>query len=132
MIGFRVKKGLLSHTEALPRDRVQAVGADALTIAGAEAINEEARYPEMSSAKSLGDVHGTKVVTESGSMVGTVSELEVDDLAQTVLTYSLQGSLLDKLRGEHAAIQPGEVLRLGQGGIMIVTDAAAQRLESAE
>ena len=47
-----------------------------------------------------------------------------------MLTYTLQGSLLDKLRGEHATIEPNEVLRLGEGGIMIVTDAAAERLDS--
>ena len=130
VLGFRIKKGLLSHSEALPRDRVQAVGADALTVPGPDAINEEGRYPELSGAKGLADVHGTRVVTESGTLVGTVHELEIDDLAQTVLTYTLQGSLLDKLRGDQAAIDPDEVLRLGEGGIMIVKDAAAQRLTS--
>jgi uncharacterized protein YrrD len=132
VLGFRIKKGLLSHSEALPRDRVQAIGPDALTVASPDAINEEGRYPELSAAKGLGDVHGTRVVTETGSLVGTVNELEIDDAAQTVLTYTLQGSLLDKLRGEHASIEPNEVLRLGEGGIMIVKDTAAHRLGSNE
>jgi uncharacterized protein YrrD len=132
VLGFRVKKGMFGHSEALPRDRVQAVGTDALTVGGPDAINNLDRFPELSAARGLQDVHGTRVVTEGGSLLGTVDELEIDESAQQVLTYTLKGSLIDRLRGEQATIAPAEVLRLGEGGIMIVADAVAQRLGEQE
>jgi uncharacterized protein YrrD len=77
-------------------------------------------------------VQGTKVVTEGGELLGTITHLELDDEARRVTAYRLAASLLDRvlLRAE-TFVEADEVLRLGEGGIMIVADAVAARLRAA-
>ncbi len=58
VLGFRVKNGLFGRTEALPREAVQSVGEDALTVAGPSAVNAEDRFPRLAGAAALGQVRG--------------------------------------------------------------------------
>jgi uncharacterized protein YrrD len=85
ILGFRVKKGgLLGKTEALPRESVTSIGSDALTVASPEMINDEERFAQLGGAATLGKVIGTKVVSESGQLLGTISQLVIDYDARSV------------------------------------------------
>ena len=130
VLGFRVKKGgLFGQTEVLLRDSVTAVGDAALTVPSPDVINDEGRFAELAHAAALSQVDGTKVVTEGGDLLGTIAHLEVDDDARTVTAYTLASSLTDRvLRREEEAVAADEVLRLGEGGIMIVPNAVGERL----
>ncbi len=125
VLEFRVKQGTFSHSEAVTRANVSAVGADALTVPSPEAINAEDHFAAPAGAATTSQVHGTKVVTEGGALLGTIAELELDDEAQTVLSYLLAAPLLDKLRQRVPSFSAAQVLRLGEGGIMMVPDALA-------
>jgi uncharacterized protein YrrD len=133
VLGFRVKQGgLFGRAQGLPRASVAAIGAAAVTVATPDAINDEARFAELADAATLRRVQGTKVVTEGGELLGTITHLELDDEARRVTAYRLAASLLDRvlLRAE-TFVEADEVLRLGEGGIMIVADAVAARLRAA-
>ncbi len=132
VLGFRVKEGgLLSKTVALPRDSVTAIGADALTVPSPDMINEEERFPQLAGAATLSQVTGTKVVTESGQLLGTIGQLDVDADARTVTAYVLSASLAERvMRHQEEVVQAGEVVRLGEGGIMVVADAVGTRLQA--
>lgn len=125
VLGFRIKKGAFSHREAVIRANVSSIGADALTVASPDVINNEDRFAELAGAATLGKVDGTKVVTESGHLLGVVKELELDDDIRSVLTYTLDASLIDRLRHREPQISGQQVLRIGEGGIMIVANSAA-------
>ena len=57
VLGFRVKKGgLLGKTEALPRESVTSIGADALTVPSQEMINDETRFAQLAGASTLSQV----------------------------------------------------------------------------
>ncbi len=132
VLGFRVKMsggGIFGHTEALPRDNVSAIGRDALTIGSPDAINDEDRFAELAHAVTLKQAEGTKVVTEDGHLLGTVSALQIDDDAHTVLSYVLAGSMWERLRHNEPSFPADEVLRIGDNGIMIVSNAAGQQLQ---
>ncbi len=131
VLGFRVKKGTFGHTDAVTRANVSAVGADALTVPSPEVINAEDRFAELAGAATTSQAHGTKVVTEGGDLLGAIVELELDDEARTVLTYTLDAPLLDKLRHRVPSFNATQVLRLGEGGIMIVPDALAAQVQPA-
>ncbi len=132
VLGFRVKKGgLLGKTEALPRESVTSIGADALTVPSQEMINDETRFAQLAGAATLSQVTGTKVVTESGQLLGTISQLEIDDDAHSVMADVLSASLVERvMRHQEEVVQAGEVVRLGEGGIMIVADAVGARLQA--
>lgn len=125
VLGFRVKKGAFSKAEAFTRESVSGVGADAVTVSGPDAINQEERLADLAGAASLSQAQGTKVVTEGGELLGTISELELDDAARNVTSYTLSAPLWDRIRGNEPRIAADQVLRLGEGGIMIVPNAAA-------
>lgn len=131
VLGFRVKQGgLLARSEAVSRESVAGVGADALTVTSPEAINAEERFAGFVGAATLGQVKGTKVVTEGGDLLGSVDELELDDEARAVTAYTLAAPLLDRLRHNQPRIPAQDVLRLGEGGIMIVPNATGESLGS--
>lgn len=131
VLGFRVKKGgLLSGTEALLRQSVNAVGADAITIPSPDTVNAEDRFAELAGAATLSQAQGTRVVTEGGDLLGTVNALELDDAACTVTAYVLAAPLLDRMRRREPRVAANDVLRLGEGGIMIVPNSVAETMNA--
>ena len=130
VLGFRVKRGgLFGKAQALLRDSVTSVGADALTVQSPDVVNDEERFSELAHAATLSQVERTQVVTESGELMGTIAHLEIDDDARKVTSYTLSSSLRDRvMRHEAESVQADEVLRLGEGGIMVVANAVGVRL----
>ncbi len=132
VLGFRIKKGgLFGQTEVLLRDNVASLGEAALTVPSPDVINDEGRFAELAHAATLSQVEGTKVVTEGGDLLGTIAHLEIDGDARTVTAYALASSLTDRvLRREEETVAADEVLRLGEGGIMIVPNTVGARLQA--
>ncbi len=132
VLGFRVKRGgLFGKAQALLRSSVTAIGAAALTVQGPEAINDEERFADLAHASTLSRVERTQVVTDTGEVLGTIAHLEIDDDARQVTAYVLSSSFRDRLM-RHAAesVKADEVLRLGEGGVMVVPNAVAARLQA--
>ena len=77
VLGFRVKAGMLSHAEALPRAGVSAIGPDAVTVADQSAVNNEDRFAELAGSLSLDSAQRMKVVTEGGELLGMVNFYDV-------------------------------------------------------
>ena len=133
VLGFRVKRGgLFGKAHALLRDSVGSVGASALTVQSPDAVNEEERFAELAHAATLSQVERTQVVTEGGQLLGTIAHLEIDADVRKVTAYTLASSWKDRvLRHDADAVQADEVLRLGEGGIMVVPNTVGVRLEQA-
>lgn len=128
VLGLRVKKGHFDKAEAVSRDNVTAVGADAVTVPSPDVVNAEDRFAELSGATPLSRARGTKVITEGGDLLGTIDEIELDDQAHAVISYTLSAPLWDRIRGREPRITAAEVLRLGEGNIMIVSNAVGASL----
>ena len=132
VLGFRVKRGgLFGKAQALLRDSVTSIGAAALTVQSPDAINDEERFADLAQASTLSRVERTQVVTESGEVLGSIAHLEIDDDGRKVTAYTLSPSWRDRVLG-HAteAIKADEVIRLGEGGVMVVPDAVGARLQA--
>jgi uncharacterized protein YrrD len=132
VLGFRVKRGgLFSKAQALLRDSVTSIGAAALTVQSPDVINDEERFADLAHASTLSQVEGTQVVTEGGELLGSIAHLEIDDDARNVTAYTLSSSLRDRvMRHDTKSVKADEVLRLGEGGIMVVPDAVGVRLQA--
>ena len=64
-------------------------------------------------------------------MLGTIAHLEIDDDAREVTAYVLSSSFRDRLmRHATESVKADEVLRLGEGGVMVVPNAVAARLQA--
>ena len=130
VLGFRIKAGTFSRQEAVSRANVTGVGHAAVTVRSPDVINVEDRLSDLVGAVPFSRARGTKVVTEGGELLGTISEIELDDEARTVTAYRLAPRLGDRLRRREPRIEAAQVLRLGEGGLMIVPDAVAKRIRS--
>lgn len=130
VLGFRVKAGMLSHAEALPRAGVSAIGPDAVTVADQSAVNNEDRFAELAGSLSLDSAQRMKVVTEGGELLGMVKAVELDDAAEHVQAYTLDAPLLDRMRGRAPQIHAEDVTRFGADGIMIVSNAVGEQMRS--
>jgi uncharacterized protein YrrD len=128
VLGFRIKAGTFSRPEAVSRANVTGVGHAAVTVRSPDVINVEDRLSALAGAVPLRRARGTKVVTEGGELLGTISEIELDDEARTVTAYRLAPRLWDRLRRREPRIEARQVLRLGEGGLMIVPNAVAERI----
>jgi uncharacterized protein YrrD len=130
VLGFLVKSGAFHQAEGLPRPRVRAIGADAITVDDHSAVNSLNRFPELEGAQRLSATKGAKVVTEGGVLLGVIGAIELDESAERALAYTLDAPLLDRMRGRALQISVEEVSRVG--GVMIVPDAVAERLHLAQ
>jgi uncharacterized protein YrrD len=132
VLGFRVKRGgLFRKAQALLRDSVTSLGADALSVESPDVVNDEERFADLSHASTLAQVEQTKVVTEGGELLGTIAHLAIDEDARRVTAYVLASSLKDRvLRHDPELVQAKEVIRLGEGGIMLVPNAVGARLHA--
>jgi uncharacterized protein YrrD len=132
VLGFRVKRGgLFGKAQALLRDSVTSIGAAALTVQSPDVINDEERFADLADASTLSQVERTQVVTESGELLGTIAHLEIDDDARKVTAYTLASSLMDRvMRHDTESVKADEVIRLGEGGVMVVPNAVGARLQA--
>ena len=128
VLGFRIKQRTFSRPEAVTRANVTGVGRDAVTVRSPDVINVEDRLMDLVGAASLSRAHGTKVVTEGGRLLGTIDQIVLDAEARAVTAYTLSAPLWDRLRHREPRIEAQQVLRLGEGGIMIVPNAVGERI----
>ncbi|HXA28208.1 MAG TPA: PRC-barrel domain-containing protein [Candidatus Angelobacter sp.] len=120
VVAFRVKGGPFSRGAALERDDVAAIGPDAIMVAAPAALNEFKRLPALDDALRLDRLRGTRVVTEGGELLGTVSDLEIDGEARYVQSYVLRGSATQRLRHRQPIIPVGQVTHRGDSGLLVV------------
>lgn len=117
----------------MTRENVTAVGADAVTVTSPDAINVEDRLGSLTGAPSYSQAKSkARVVTEGGTLLGTIDEIELDDEAHAVTEYILSAPLWDRLRHNEPRIPAQQVLRMGEGGIMIVPNSVAENLKPSD
>ena len=120
VVAFRVKSGGPFHRRAaLVRDQVAAVGPDAIMVSTPTALNEFKRLPRLADAIRFDKLRGTRVVTEGGELLGTVSDLDVDGEARHMISYVLRGSVMQRLRRREPTIPVGQVTHRGDRGLVV-------------
>jgi uncharacterized protein YrrD len=90
VIGFTLnKRGRLARRmhESLPRDHISAIGPNAVMVADEAALSTA--QPRASGAGS-GDVLGDRVLTDTGVLIGTVTDAVIDTGSGAVVGYEIQ------------------------------------------
>ena len=127
---LRVKTGLFGH-RALLASSINAIGADAITFAQEEMLIDEksdALLPNM----PLGtDLLNYKVLTEGGTVIGSISDIVLDvgnPTRLSVVAYELPSGLRNRLIGRHPTFAASQVVRYGRD-VIVIPDAVAQALQ---
>jgi len=100
VMGFVMKSmGMLSPNERIVQmDDVRAIGPDAITVEGDEVARSGDDAPDEFRQARDGKrtLNGKKVVTQDGSVVGTVSDFTIDERERRVRGLILGGGLFEK------------------------------------
>lgn len=128
LLGFVMKSGLFGHRElVVEAGDIRAFGADAITIDSEDAarISDDAAA-EFGEARAAGRrITGSKVVTESGSLIGSVSDFVIDERSLRITTLLLGGSFMTGAD----AIPTNRVISVGPD-MIVVADQADSRPSS--
>jgi uncharacterized protein YrrD len=121
-LGLRIKRsGLFAGHEAVLLHDVRAIGPDAVTVDDASKVNDEDRFPQFQGRMHRDAVVGARMLTEGGTEVGTVADLDVDFASGAITSYVLRGGLATWLRHtEH--VVPVSVVKTVGDKIIVVAD----------
>ncbi len=91
VVGLMVK----GDRPVLPVDAVKALGPDAVTVEGADALRLPQPGPEQRAVDGSLDPLGRLVLADDGTALGTLDDLEADDLDGTVRTLTVDGQAIE-------------------------------------
>ena len=120
---LQVKTGLLGH-KVLPVSYISTFGQDAITIASEEGLRSKSEDERVATLPSGENLHSYKVMSASGTLVGTVGNVLLDTSTPTdlkIAAFELARSLLERLGGRHPTFTVSQVVRYGQD-VLVVTD----------
>ena len=124
LLGFVMKSlGVVTPNERIVEmSDIRSIGPDAITVEGdqvartSEAVAEEFRQARASKRTLM----GRKVVTQDGTVVGTVTDYAIDEKEGRVRTLMLGGGLFEK--GD--AIPADRIVSIG-GDVVVVSEPGA-------
>lgn len=94
LIGFLVEERFWFNTQVLPVHSIKVMGPDAIVASSETAIVRANRLPEIKQALQRNIVFtGTKIVTEEGYDLGTISDLYFDKFTGAIEGYEVWGGL---------------------------------------
>jgi len=118
--GFLVDTGgLFAKPKFLPTGHVQSLGSDALTISGADALSES--NPAATDADELEarPLDGRPVLNASGSVLGKVSDVEVETDTLSVPSLLLSTGLIDNALHGKPRLPIAMVKTVGRDSVVV-------------
>lgn len=120
IVGFLVEPGgLLAKPRFLPAGQVHSLGADALTVADADALSNlpaAPAEPDILEARSLA---GRAVMTEAGTALGTVKDVLVETEGLVVPSLVLATSFLDNALHGRPSLPLALVRTVGKDSLVV-------------
>ncbi|CAA7599893.1 PRC-barrel-like [Acididesulfobacillus acetoxydans] len=107
-------KGFFKDQRIIPYSKVVSVGDDAITIDKESHVEKSAGIPELLELlkEKLGII-GTKVVTESGKILGIAAEYYVDTVTGKVTQLEVSGGKIGSLLNGRALLSAEQLVTIG-------------------
>jgi len=96
----------------VPMDKVRSIGTDAVMVESSAATQTTAGLPA-TALLGWGDLKQRKVVDEAGSLLGTVSNLELDTVTGDAVSLVVHKGGMLGLGGETTEIAVGQIKSIG-------------------
>jgi uncharacterized protein YrrD len=125
VLGFRVRRGgLVTHHEALLLADIKAIGQDAITVEDASRLNSQSKFADFAEARTGSALFGSRMMTENGGELGTISDVDVDFTTGEIQRYMLGGSMMDRLRKQEHSVPSTAVKSIGDKLVVVSNEAA--------
>jgi sporulation protein YlmC with PRC-barrel domain len=96
----------------VPFDRIREIGADAITTDSAEALGVQSR--EGRHMPGIDEISKLKVVDEHGTLLGTITELDIDPSDGHVAKVDVRKGEILGVGGERQTVDADRILSVGQ------------------
>ena len=107
----------------IPRDAVQSVGTDAVTVASGQAVRSLSAEASLSGLPGLEQMHTLKVVNDRGDLIGKIDDLEIDPASGKLLDVRTHEGGLLGIGGHSETIAASQIRSVGDE-VMVVNTAA--------
>ncbi|HLH63565.1 MAG TPA: PRC-barrel domain-containing protein [Ktedonobacteraceae bacterium] len=127
---FKLKTGLFSR-KILHVSDIQGIGQDAITCPDESAIQSESEESQLSSLPNGEALPTFRVMSASGTVVGSVGEVLLDTSNPTTVQITgvvLSGGLLQHLGVRSSTMIKAQDIHYGQH-VLVIPDAVAQTLQ---
>ncbi len=108
----------------LPTDQVRSIGADAVTVESGQVLQVAAKGGQYEALPGLGKLKGLKVVDGTGTLVGSVTSVEVDPVGGRLVGLTAHKGGMLGLGGTSTTIEAAAIRSIGPEVITVLTDAA--------
>lgn len=126
------QKGFFKDQRVIPYSRVRSVGDNAITVDKADTAEKATSLPEIiTMIKERFDIHNTKVITESGKVLGLVEEFYVDPVTGAIVCLDISASFLSVLFKGSSRIMRKDLVTLGKD-VIIAASKSEDRLIAVE
>jgi len=119
-----VKAERTGHEYVVSSEHIRAIGPDAVTIDSQDSLQTREQAPGLAGLTSLDSLIHSRIVTQGGQVLGTISEVDIDPTSREVQSFEYDGGALGGLLGRRRhTLDPKDVIGVGHG-IVTVTEAA--------
>jgi len=87
-VGLVLKSGLFSHAQIVPIAHIQRIGPDAVMISQVGSASET--EPPQHTTSTVSAILNNKVVTDAGSLVGSISDVLLDPNTLEITGYAFK------------------------------------------
>jgi len=113
--GLLLRGGLFRGGPTVTWSAVRSVGKDAVTVDDSTVLSDPGADQPTSWVR-LTTLRSTKVVTETGDLLGTISGVDIDPESGKVLHYAVAAAREGLFRaGEHSIVSPAAIVGVGAG-----------------
>ena len=113
------------HTFVIPFHEIKAIGTDAVTVESARVTQVTSQGGAFSTLPGLDAIKKLKVIDESGTLLGLVSSIEIEEAAGRALTLSVHKGGLLGLGGQTTTLSTQAVRSVGPELITVAAGAAS-------
>lgn len=102
---------------------INAIGQDVVTIDSTNSLQDFEQVPDATRFPRVSSLLKSQIVTQSGEVLGEISDFDFDPIAGEIRGLEYRGSSLEGLLGRHHVLDPKSIISFGPG-IVTVTDEA--------
>lgn len=118
-----VKPGGRQSDYFVATDQLRGIGPDAVTVVSQEAVQDLRQAPDKARLPVAGSVLNSRIVTERGEVLGTISEVLLDPNTYSIQAFEFTTGALGSLFGRQHQLDLRHLVGVGSG-VVTVTEAA--------
>ncbi len=120
VVAITVKPSGGGNDKTIPVKEVHSAGRDAITIRDADVLQEEQPIRGDGQIR-LSKLIGTKALTDTGHVVGSISEVEIDPDDFAIIGYDLTTGVMSSLTGSRQRIAADNKVHYGRDVLVVRT-----------